>query len=86
MKYTAVAALAFGLAAAPALAQDTEAEVTDADAARIQQMLAGMGCSMNDENIEKDDEGFGLYEVKCADGQFEISLSPSFEMVEKTAE
>ena len=50
-------------------------------------MLAEMQCEMDDDDIEKEADGFELDDVICADGgQFDIELDAEFNVVEKRAE
>lgn len=79
-------AIAFGLTALPAWAADDDP--TAEEVAKINAMLAEMQCEMDDDDIEKEDDGgFELDDVICADGtQYDIDLNASFEVVEKRAE
>lgn len=78
------ACAAAGLATLPALADQ---KPTDEDVARIMELLAGMQCEMDEDEIEKEDDGsFELDDVFCADGQYDMELSPAFEVVEKRKE
>lgn len=79
-------AIAFGLASLQAFAADDDPSAEDV--AKINAMLAEMQCEMDDDDIEKEDDGgFELDDVICADGtQYDIDLSADFEVVEKRAE
>ena len=81
MKYlTAAALIAF---AAPAFADEVSAD----EVAKINALLAEMQCEMDDDDIEKEDDGYELDDVICADGgQFDIELDAEFNVVEKRAE
>ncbi|MEM8843347.1 MAG: PepSY domain-containing protein [Pseudomonadota bacterium] len=78
-----------GLAAAaialPAFASDTP---TEEELATINAMLAGMNCEVDDDDIEKEDDGgFELDDVICADGkQYDIDLNKEFQIIEQRAE
>lgn len=49
-------------------------------------MLAEMKCEMDEADIEKEDDGYELDDVFCADGQFDIDLDENFEVTNKRAE
>lgn len=73
-----------GLAAAPALAQ--ESEITGADRGRIAATLGQEGCpvSGSDLDIEKRDRGFVAHDVRCADGgTYDISFDENYDVTEK---
>lgn len=60
---------------------------TAEEVAKINALLAEMQCEMDDDDIEKEDDGFELDDVICADGgQYDIDLNADFEVVEKRAE
>lgn len=69
--------------ALPALADE---KPSADDIAKINELLAGMQCEVDEDNIEKEDDGFELDDVFCADGQYDIDLNAAFEVVEKTKE
>ncbi|MEM7668920.1 MAG: PepSY domain-containing protein [Pseudomonadota bacterium] len=76
--------LAVALGVTPALADQ---EPTQAEIDRINAMLTEMQCEMDDDDIEKEDDGFELDDVICADGtQYDIDLNAAFEVLEKRAE
>ena len=85
MKLTAILAaggLVFGLATAPAMADD----VTEEEAAKIMAALAEIQCEMDEDDIEKEDDGYELDDVFCADGQFDIDMDAEFNVTEKNAD
>ena len=75
------AALAFAVAG-PAVAED----ISEEDVAKINAMLADMNCQMDEDDIEKEDEGFELDDVFCEDGQYDIELDGEFNVVERRKE
>ena len=78
----AIAALTMPLAAA---AQDDD--VSEEAVARIDEVLAGMQCQMDPDDIELTDEGgYDLDDVMCADGQYDIELNADFEETNRRAE
>ncbi|MGF1658091.1 MAG: PepSY domain-containing protein [Rubrimonas sp.] len=68
--------------ALPAAAQ----EITEEETARIMALLAEMQCEMDADDIEREDGGFELDDVFCADGQYDIELDSDFAVVEKRKE
>lgn len=58
---------------------------SDADVAKITAMLAEMKCEMDEDDIERDGDGFELDDVFCADGQYDIDLDADFEITNKRA-
>ena len=82
MKYIlAAATLAL---ATPAFAEEAASQE---EIDKINAMLAEMQCEMDDDDIEKEADGFELDDVICADGgQFDIELDAEFNVVEKRAE
>lgn len=84
MKTAAIAALLAAALALPAAASD---KPTPEDTARIMEMLAGMQCQMDEDDIEKKADGsFELDDVFCADGQYDIELDAAFAVTEKRKE
>lgn len=71
------------VAGSPAMASD---EATAEDIEKINALLAGIQCEMDEDDIEKEDDGFELDDVLCVDGQFDIDLDSDFNIVEKRAE
>jgi hypothetical protein len=72
MKHLALAFCASLLATGAAFA---DAKVSEADGKKIQDAIAAWGCSGGE--MEKEDEGSGVYEVDdatCKTGQFDIKL------------
>ena len=61
-------------------------DLTEEEVDRINAVLAEMQCEMDDDDIEKEDDGFDLDDVLCAEGQFDIKLDTDFAVVEKRAE
>lgn len=76
----AVAALALGT---PALAQEGPSEEA---VATIMEVLAGMQCEMDPDDIELDGSGSELDDVFCADGQYDMVLDGDFTVVERRKE
>lgn len=72
------------LVAAPAFAQDDA--VDPAAVEQINAMLKEMSCEVDPTNIEKDDGGYELDDVFCADGQYDIKLDAAMAVTEKRKE
>lgn len=71
------------------LAAGTAASAQEADPAtieRINALLTGMQCEVDPANIEKDDGGWELDDVFCADGQYDIKLDADLAVTEKRKE
>lgn len=84
MKTTGIllaAALAFG-AGSPSFADD----VSDEEIAKITAVLAEMQCEMDPDEIDKEDGGYALDDVFCADGQFDVKMDADFNVTEKNSE
>ncbi|RVU38214.1 PepSY domain-containing protein [Hwanghaeella grinnelliae] len=71
------------VAGSPVWASD---DLTEEEIERINAVLGEMQCEMDDDDIEKEDDGFDLDDVLCAEGQFDIKLDTDFAVVEKRAE
>jgi hypothetical protein len=78
------AAVSLGIVGAPVTAAADD--LTTEEVTQINELLAEMQCEVEVENIEKDDDGFELDDVFCADGQYDIELDASYQLVEKRAE
>lgn len=61
-------------------------EVDEATVTRINEMLAGMECQMDPSDIEKEDDGYELDDVMCADGQYDIGLDENLEVTNRRKE
>lgn len=61
-------------------------DLTEEEVERINTVLGAMQCEMDDDDIEKEDDGYDLDDVLCAEGQFDIKLDSDFAVVEKRAE
>lgn len=74
---------AAALLAAPA----AFAEGTPEQLAQIDEVLAGMQCEVDHDNVELEDGGgFDLDDVMCADGQYDIKLGADFNVVDRRKE
>ena len=76
------AAFAAAIFAGPAMAD----EVTPEEVTKINALLAEMQCEMDDDDIEKEDDGYELDDVFCSDGQYDIDLNANFEVTNKKKE
>lgn len=76
------AAAAVTMIGTPALAGDPSEE----EIAKIFSVLAEMQCEMDEDEIDKEDDGFELDDVFCADGQYDMEMNTAFEVVEKRKE
>ncbi len=73
--------LAFALICAALLATPAYADgpASEAEVARVTEVLQGMGCTIGASGVEKDDDGdFEIDDAACADGKFEIELNADF--------
>lgn len=75
--------LLLAAAAIPAAASDRP---TLDEVDRINGLLMAMQCEVDEDNIEKKGDGYELDDVICVDGQFDIELDGSFNIIEKRAE
>lgn len=72
-----------GLLAAPAVADDIDAETV----AKIEAYLASVECQMDPDDIEVEDDGYDLDDVICKGGnQFDIKLDKDLNEVSRKAE
>ena len=71
------------VAAAPGLAF---AEATEAEVAKVDEVLAAMQCEVDPNNIEVADGAFDLDDVICADGQYDIKLDADYKVTEQRKE
>ena len=86
MNWLRVIGLAVGLlliAGGPVSASD---KPTADEIDRINALLAEMQCEMDEDDIEKEGDGFDLDDVLCVDGQYDIKLDADYNIVEKRAE
>jgi hypothetical protein len=83
-----VVAIAFaaslGIAGGPATAMADG--LTTEEVVKIDQLLDGMQCEVDVEDIEKKDDGYELDDVVCADGRYEMELDTNLQVVEKEAD
>lgn len=76
--FIAMLAVAFATAG-PARAGEVSA---DAQAA-IEKALAEMGCKVEADDIDATDDGYEADDVKCKDGEFEVSFDKDFKITSK---
>lgn len=75
MKTTAIAAiLALGVSA-PVWA---DAHAQEEHVMKIMEFMEGIGCEMDPDDIEVEDDGYDLDDVLCPDGQYDITLDAEF--------
>ena len=77
-----IAVAGLGLSAGAAVAE----EVTAEEVTKINALLAEMQCEMDEDDIEKEDDGYELDDVFCSDGQYDIDLDANFEVTNKKKE
>ena len=80
-----VLTVALGIALLGMSAALADEKVSEADGKKIQEAIAVMGCSGGE--MEKESEGAGYFEVddaKCKNGQFDIKLDKSFNVISLT--
>ncbi|MEM1383509.1 MAG: PepSY domain-containing protein [Pseudomonadota bacterium] len=82
-RFVILAALAAGLVTTPAHAAD---DVTEEEVGKIMAVLQDLQCEMDEDDIEKEDDGYELDDVFCSDGQYDIDLDADFAVVEKRKE
>ena len=86
MNWLRVIGLAVGLLLiAPGSVSASDAPTAD-EIDRINALLAEMQCEMDEDDIEKEGDGFDLDDVLCVDGQYDIKLDADYNIVEKRAE
>lgn len=72
----AIAALFISFIPTMALA---DGPASEAEIARVTEVLAGLGCTIGASGVEKDDDGdFEIDDAICADGKFEIELNADY--------
>ncbi len=84
MKKLMIALSALAFMATPAFADD---DPSDAETAKIKEVLAAWGCEGG--SFEKETEGSGIFEaedVKCKDGQYDFRLGKDFKVIVITAD
>ena len=84
MKKLLIATAALAFAATPAFADDDPSE---AEAAKIKEVLTAWGCEGG--SFEKETEGSGIFEaedVKCKDGQYDFRLGKDLKVIVITAD
>lgn len=77
-----IAAAGLSLSAGAVFAEDVTAE----EVTKINALLAEMQCEMDEDDIEKEDDGYELDDVFCSDGQYDIDLDANFEVTNKKKE
>ncbi|MCF8481239.1 MAG: PepSY domain-containing protein [Rhodospirillum sp.] len=70
------------LMVSPAMAGEVSAETQAAISAK----LAEMHCEVDPDNVEAEGDGYELDDVFCADGQYDMDLNATFDVVEKRKE
>jgi hypothetical protein len=74
-------AVGFGafFVAAPARADDVGADALKA----IEKALAEIGCKVEADDVDATDDGYEADDVKCKDGEFEVSFDKDFKITSK---
>ena len=67
------------LAALPAMADDVSAEAQ----AAIAKALADIGCTVEADDVDATDDGYEADDVKCKDGEFEVTFDKDFKITSK---
>ena len=83
MKNIVIAAAALALVPLVALAADGP---TDAQMAKIDEVLKAKSCEVDPANVEVEDGAFDLDDVMCASGQYDIKLDASYAVTEERKE
>lgn len=60
--------------------------VSDEVKEKVVAMLAEMSCEMDTDDIEKEDDGYELDDVYCADGQYDITVDADLNVTGKRKE
>lgn len=77
LRITAIAAMLAVSAAGTAWAEE---EATDEQVEKIMAFMDEIGCEMDPDDIEVEDEGgFDLDDVQCPDGQYDIALDAEYQ-------
>jgi len=63
----------------PAMAGEVSAEAQ----AAIEKALAEIGCKVEADDIDATDDGYEADDVKCKDGEFEVSFDKDFKITSK---
>ena len=83
MKNIVIAAAALALVPLVALAADGP---TDAQMARIDEVLTAKSCEVDPANVEVEADGFDLDDVMCASGQYDIKLDADYVVTDERKE
>ena len=83
MKDIVIAAAALALVPLVALAADGP---TDAQMARIDEVLTAKSCEVDPANVEVEADGFDLDDVMCASGQYDIKLDAGYAVTDEWKE
>jgi hypothetical protein len=83
MKKIIIAAAALALVPFVAIAQEGP---TDAQMAKIDEVLKARTCEVDPANVEVEDDGFDLDDVMCASGQYDIKLDANVAVTEERKE
>lgn len=78
--------LASAVALALGASASAEETVDEATVEKINAMLTEMQCEMDEDDIERDGDGYELDDVFCADGQYDIELDGDLKVVNKRKE
>lgn len=82
MKHILIVA-GLALMAGPALADD---KATPEQLTKIDEVLKGMSCEVDHDNVEVENGVFDLDDVICADGQYDIKLDASYAVTDRRKE
>jgi hypothetical protein len=77
--------VAAGLALAP-FAALADTGPTEAQMARIDEVLAAKSCEVDPANVEVEDGVFDLDDVMCASGQYDMKLGADYTVTEERKE
>jgi len=83
MKDIVIAAAALALVPLVALAADGP---TDAQMAKIDEVLKAKSCEVDPANVEVEADGFDLDDVMCASGQYDIKLDAGYAVTDERKE
>ena len=74
-----ISALVLAFATLPAMANDVAPEAK----AAISKALAEIGCTVEADDLDATADGYEADDVKCKDGEFEVSFNKDFKIIAK---
>jgi len=84
MRILAIALALTFVTGASAYAMDDA--VTEQEVEGVQKTIKGMGCTVEDDEIEAEKSGYEAEDVMCDDGQYDVYLDKDFTVTKKVKE